>query len=685
MSPDARLRAAQLSLGELLRRNAARLPAAPALRLEERTVTYGELDERSSTLAAVLREREVREGDTVAVLMHNGIEMVETLFAIHKLGAVAAPLNFRLSTEEVTFILADVGACGLVADEPLLELTGGAPGIDWTLAVSGEPGSSYEESLAAASRLEPEQVDDDAPAFVMYTSGTTGRPKGAVLTHKNLVVNTWSWAFEVGVARGDTYTAGFPLFHIGGLVGLYPFLLLGECVVLQRSRGFDPDAALELIAGSAATICAFVPAQWQLLVDRPGAAERLRGQRRALWGGSPASRPLLERMVETLPADSVISTFGQTEVTANATFLGPADALRKLGSVGRAAPTMEYRIVDDDDRDVPPGEVGEIVYRGPTVMREYLGRPEATAEAFRGGWFHGGDLVREDDEGYLYVVDRKHDMIISGGENIYPAEVERVLVEHPAVADIAIVGIPHPDLGRDARRLRGDRAGRAARPRRARRVREREPGALQAAVARGLRRRASSQRERQDLETRPARAGDPRRRRTLMALGTLLTARDALFHQPAYRDPTWLETNWFSFLVPEANLRCHMYNGFRTNLGVVFSQIHVWSKDSPTLLDFDYWDSQVHLPLPPGNLDHYRLANGFEVQMNEPLRSWSVSYDGFGDTHFRLEYEALMPAVDSRETRLPTGADFSHFHAVDPALAATVGHIDQSLWCAARS
>ena len=248
-------------------------------------------------------------------------------------------------------------------------------------------------------------------------------------------------------------------------MGLYPFLLLGECVVLQRSRGFDPDAALELIAGSGATICAFVPAQWQLLVERPGAAERLRGQRRALWGGSPASRPLLERMVEALPDDSVISTFGQTEVTANATFLGPADALRKLGSVGRAAPTMEYRIVDDDDRDVPPGEVGEIVYRGPTVMREYLGRPEATAEAFRGGWFHGGDLVREDDEGYLYVVDRKNDMIISGGENIYPAEVERVLVEHPAVADIAIVGMPAPDLGRDARRLRGDRAGRAARPR----------------------------------------------------------------------------------------------------------------------------------------------------------------------------------------------------------------------------
>jgi hypothetical protein len=164
-----------------------------------------------------------------------------------------------------------------------------------------------------------------------------------------------------------------------------------------------------------------------------------------------------------------------------------------------------------------------------------------------------------------------------------------------------------------------------------------------------------------------------------MALGDLLTPRDALFHQPAYRDPTWLETNWWSFSVPEENLRCHIYNGFRTNLGVVFGQIHVWSRDSFSLLDFDYWDSQVHLPLPPQNLDHYQLANGIEVTMHEPLRRYSLRYAGFGDTHFELEYRALMPAVDSRETRTQAGKDFSHFHAVGPALSGSVGHIDQTL------
>jgi len=275
---------------------------------------------------------------------------------------------------------------------------------------------------------------------VMYTSGTTGLPKGAVLTHKNLIANTWNWIFAVGIEHGDVYSAGLPLFHIGGLVGLYPFLMLGNRVVLQRTGGFDPDETLDLMERAGATVCAYVPAQWQLLLDQPTARQRLRAQRRAVWGASPASRPLLEQMLEVLPHESVISTFGQTEVTANATFLDRRDARRKLGSVGRPAMTMEHRVVDDENRDVLTGEVGEIVYRGPTVTPGYFNRPEATEAAFRGGWFHSGDLVREDDEGYVYVVERKSDTIISGGENVYPAEVERVLIEHPAIAEVAVVG-----------------------------------------------------------------------------------------------------------------------------------------------------------------------------------------------------------------------------------------------------
>jgi hypothetical protein len=162
-------------------------------------------------------------------------------------------------------------------------------------------------------------------------------------------------------------------------------------------------------------------------------------------------------------------------------------------------------------------------------------------------------------------------------------------------------------------------------------------------------------------------------------LGDRLTPRDALLHEPLYRDPTWLESNWFSFLIPEHNIRGHCIAYFRTNIGVVMSLIQVWSRDSLTLLDLDYWDQQVHLPLPPCNLDDYRLANGLAVKMGEPLQHYSLSYDGFADTHFRLEFEGLMPAVDSRETQLPTGRDFSHFHKVDPRMATNIGHIDQTL------
>jgi acyl-CoA synthetase (AMP-forming)/AMP-acid ligase II len=444
----ARHRAAQLSLGEMLRRNAARTPHAPALHFEETPLTYGELNARVDRLANALRQREVRSGDRVGVWMFNSLEMVEALFAIQKLGAAAVPINFRLSDEEAAFIVDDAGVKGVIGHDRLLARSPVTAKLDWTLVVGDDAGSTYEDAVRAAEPVPPDAVvSDEAAAFVMYTSGTTGRPKGAVLTHKNLTTNTWNWMLEVGIQRGDVYSAGLPLFHIGGLVGLYPFVHLGSAVVLQPSGGFDPEAALDLQDRTATTVCAYVPAQWHLIVDCRQARDKLRGARRAIWGASPADRALLEAMVDTLPLNSVISTFGQTEVTANATFLGPADALSKLGSVGRAAPTMEYRIVDDEDNDIAAGEVGEIVYRGPTVMREYFERPDATEQAFRGGWFHSGDLVREDPEGYLYVVDRKDDMIISGAENIYPAEVERVLLEHPAVSETAVVGIAHEQWG----------------------------------------------------------------------------------------------------------------------------------------------------------------------------------------------------------------------------------------------
>jgi len=431
----------ELVLGELLRRNAARTPDAAAVEFNGLRTTFDELEKRANQVACAIGERGVGAGDRVAVWLFNGIPMVEALFGIHKLGAAAVPVNFRMSADEVEFILGDSSACGVVADE---RLRAAAPveHEGWDLMVGASGGSAYEAAVTGADSSAPTRyVPDSAPAFVIYTSGTTGRPKGAVLTHKNLLVNISNWQFDVGVRRDDVYLFGFPLFHIGGLAGLYPFLHMGSLSVILPSGKFDPAATLETIERTQATVCAFVPAQWHALVEVPDATAKLKGVRRALWGGSPASRELLLRMGEVLPSSSVMGTFGQTEVTANATFLQPEDAIRKRGSVGRPALTVEYRIVDDSGADVPRGSVGEIVYRGPTVMQEYLGRPQANADAFSAGWFHSGDLVREDDEGYIYAVDRKNDLIISGGENIYPAEVERVLIEHPAVVEAAVFGV----------------------------------------------------------------------------------------------------------------------------------------------------------------------------------------------------------------------------------------------------
>jgi acyl-CoA synthetase (AMP-forming)/AMP-acid ligase II len=372
------------------------------------------------------------------MLQYNGIEFVEAFLAIQKLGACAVPVNFRLSREEVDYVLGDCGARLAIADPELAPRAGGVE----TLVV----GPDYEAALAGAPAERPEPaIHGDDLAFLMYTSGTTGRPKGAMLSHQNLVVNTTNWLYEVGARRDDVWLSGLPLFHIGGLNGILPFLHLGALAVIEPSGGFDPALSIARLAEHDVSMCFFVPTQWQEICSHPGVVsvdrERLRT---AMWGASQAPLPTLELLAATFPSVEIVNAFGQTEMSSNTCFLRGEDAIRKMGSVGRPALGVEARIVDEDGNDVPRGAVGEIVYRGPTVMLGYHGRPEATAEAFAGGWFHSGDLVREDDEGFIYVVDRLKDMLISGGENVYPAEVERALVEHPAVAEVAVVGVPHP-------------------------------------------------------------------------------------------------------------------------------------------------------------------------------------------------------------------------------------------------
>jgi fatty-acyl-CoA synthase len=426
----------RLVLPELTGRACRSRPDHPALVFGGQVLTHAELHDRAARLASVLSAGGVSPGDRVGLLLHNRIEFVEALLACHRMAAIAVPINFRLAPEEIDYILVDSGAVALITD------TTREADVRMTLEI----GPDYQAAVAAASprRETPGLLDDDV-ALMCYTSGTTGRPKGALLTHANLVASTLSWIHEMRAGQDDVWLSGQPLFHIGGINGLLPFLVLGATVIITPSTTFDPEAMLGLIEARGVTMCIFVPTQWAAICASDSVTKVDPEQLRvAMWGASPAPRHTLEAMGYAFPRAAIVSAYGQTEMSGATTLLKGPDSTRKMGSVGRPMLGVELRVVDDDLREVPAGEVGEVVYRGPNVMAGYHERPEATRDAFAGDWFHSGDLARFDDEGYLWLIDRKKDMIISGGENVYPAEVERVLLDHPAVAEAAVIGVPHP-------------------------------------------------------------------------------------------------------------------------------------------------------------------------------------------------------------------------------------------------
>lgn len=432
-----------------LERHAMMQPDAPALRFVGNTMTWADLRRRVAALAGALSGRGVGFGDRVMILMLNRTEFVESVLAANMIGAIAVPLNFRLTPTEIAVLVEDCVAHVMLTEAALAPVAIGVRNIQPLLSVIVVAGGSsqdsvfgYEDLLNEAGDVhEPVDIPNDSPALIMYTSGTTGRPKGAVLTHANLTGQAMTALYTSGAnINSDVGFVGVPLFHIAGIGNMLTGLLLGLPTVIYPLGAFDPGQLLDVLEAEKVTGIFLVPAQWQAVCTEQQARPRDLRLRVLSWGAAPAPDALLRQMSATFPETQILAAFGQTEMSPVTCMLLGEDAIAKRGSVGRVIPTVAARVVDQNMNDVPVGEVGEIVYRAPTLMSCYWNNPEATAEAFAGGWFHSGDLVRMDSDGYVWVVDRKKDMIISGGENIYCAELENVLASHPDIAEVAVIG-----------------------------------------------------------------------------------------------------------------------------------------------------------------------------------------------------------------------------------------------------
>ncbi len=439
-------------LGSWPARRARMSPARIALTHEGRSWTYAQLHERVNRLAHALRALGVRRGDRIAYLGLNHPSAVETLFAAGALGAVYVPLNARLAGPEIEFVVRDAGVSVLIFGPEHAELAGGLSGLSGIARLIGV-GGDYEELIADG---DPEPIDEpvelDELCLIMYTSGTTGHPKGAMLSHANLTWNTFNHIIDVDLTADEVALVSAPLFHIAALAQtMLPTLLKGGRAIILAS--FDPERVLEMIQRERITFMFGVPAMFNFLAQAPGWARADLSSLRILeCGGSPVPEPLIRLYQERGLA--FLQGYGMTETSPGALYLGAHDSVRKAGTAGLPSFFTDVRVVTPDGRTAAPGEPGEVQVHGPNVMMGYWGRPDETARALSpDGWFHSGDVAVPDEEGYVRIVDRVKDMIISGGENIYPAEIESVLYGHPAVAECAVIGVPDDKWGEVGRAL----------------------------------------------------------------------------------------------------------------------------------------------------------------------------------------------------------------------------------------
>ena len=452
-----------MNVGQLLTKSARSFPENLAIVHGEETSSYARFNERTNQLANGLRKLGVAQGDHVALLMYNCPEMLEAMFACFKMGCGAVPINFRLHPNEFTFIIDHCEAKAVIAGPEFSVALGTSrdrmPGVGHFITTSGAEGDflDYETLLATgADQFANADVEAEDVAWLFYTSGTTGRPKGAMLTHRNLLAMTMNFYTDIcpGFGPEDVVLHAAPLSHGSGCYAL-PNIGKAAANIILESKSFDPELVLKTIETHRVTNMFAAPTMIKLLLDSPALERYDHSSMKALnYGGAPM---LVEDMMEAMEklGPCLVQLYGQAESPMTISYLshqahvprGTDAQIRHLGSAGIPRTDVEIKIFDSDDNECPTGQMGEIATRSDLVMQGYWNNPEATAETLRNGWLHTGDMGYLDEWGYLFIMDRSKDMIISGGENIYPREIEEVIIQHPAVREVAVVGAPDPRWG----------------------------------------------------------------------------------------------------------------------------------------------------------------------------------------------------------------------------------------------
>jgi long-chain acyl-CoA synthetase len=450
-------------VGDMVRRNANRFPGRLAIVSQGRSISYRNLNERVNALSHELLRRGLQKGDRVGVLVHNSHQFVEVYFAAAKTGAIFCPYNTHSKPGELKETVTYSAPRYLIFDNDYSDIMDGLKNafdsVEYYIDLQNPRLSfaeDYESLIAAGEKGEPAvTVHEDDVMSIFFTSGTTGKPKGAMRTHRHILANIVTGLIELGVGHNERVLIIFPMYHISYEDNIGRCFFLPNTMIIRREGGFDPDEVLGLLSRERITFCHLVPTMINAFLRCPNiAAYDLTSLRTIFYAGAPMPVDLLTRALRVFHS-RFFQGYGLTESGPQTTLLRPQDhvvdgsekQLQKLGSVGTPVVGFEVKILGEDGKEVAAGEVGEITGRSEAIMKGYWRMPQESADRLREGWLHTGDLGKVDEDGYIYLVDRKHDMIISGGINVYPREVEEVLYRHPLVFEASVFGVPHDHWG----------------------------------------------------------------------------------------------------------------------------------------------------------------------------------------------------------------------------------------------